>query len=344
MLRLGKHAQEIIADPTPLGGVAGMKSTSPHGIYRVELPLQNGKTAKLTGLCLDVITETFPIYPLQVIEQDLQSAFRSTGKSVESLPRLAKFVGGDTHLMIGMKYNSLMPQLIFQMPSGLAIYKSQFPNIDGTYGVCGGPHPIIEEIDRKHYGGSNNFINQQYQIFSCGYQVDIDIKMLGFKDELCEAESLECTSNQSETENIPPENISNHCSHCINAVQAQIKKFNEIENAGSEIQYRCITCRNCKDCKNHDSNEATSIKEDVEDQLIKNSINIDTKHQEVTAKLPLLADPAVKLAPNADIAKKVYNSMVKRLNKNPADVASVIKAELKLHNHGFVDYVANLPE
>ena len=342
VLRLGNRAEELIPGPTPLGGVAGMKAVSPHGIFRIILPLPNGGTAKLKGICLDAITETFPIYPLQQIEKDIRSAFSNAGKQLHNLPKLAQFVGGETHLMVGIKYNGLMPEKIFQMPSGLAIYKSHFPNVDGTFGVIGGPHPIIEEIDRKHYGGAHNYLNQQYQIFQLGYQLDIDIKMLGFKGEIFEAEPTSCTSDQDQAEDESIVTI--HCSHCINAVQTQMKKFHEIEGAGSDIQYRCINCRNCKDCKNHDSDQATSIKEDVEDQLIKNSITVDVDHQVVTAKLPLLADPAVRLAPNADIAMKVYKSMVKRLNRNPADVASVIKAEHKLQSNGFVDYVSNLPE
>ena len=28
-----------------------------------------------------------------------------------------------------------------------------------------------------------------------------------------------------------------------------VKKFNDIENAGTEIMYRCIKCRDCLDCK-----------------------------------------------------------------------------------------------
>ncbi len=342
--RLGNRACELIPGPTPLGGVAGMKSTSPHGIFRVKLPLENGKNATFKGLCLDVITETFPNYPLQKIEQDIQSAYTKTaGNEAENLPKLALFVGGDIHLMFGIKYNRYMPELIFKLPSGLAIYKSCFPNVDGSYGVCGGPHPIIEEIDRQYYGGAHNFINQQYQIFMLGYQVDIDIKLLGFKDEIYEADYNNCIADQAEEDDSAPIN-NEHCVHCIHAIQSQMKRFHEVEDAGSEIQYRCLTCRNCKECKNHDSNEATSIKEDVEEQLIKNSIKLDVEQQIVTAKLPLLADPAVKLAPNASTALKVYKSMVKRLDKNTEDKEAVIKAELKLQNHGFVDYVTNLPE
>ena len=63
--------------------------------------------------------------------------------------------------MIGMKYNRYIPEQVFKLPSGLGIYRSHFKNVDGTYGVCGGPHPLIAQIDQQFYGQGNNFISQQ---------------------------------------------------------------------------------------------------------------------------------------------------------------------------------------
>ena len=244
--------------------------------------------------------------------------------------------------MIGMKYQRYIPEKIFQLPSGLAIYKSAFKNSDGTYGVCGGPHPIIAAIDEQHYGGGNNFISQQFHIFRSGFQVDIDIKMLGFKDDECgqdcsmEDRDLESSEDHKSTQDILS------VDH-IHTVQSRLKKFHEVEEAGSEIQYRCVKCRVCKDCKEHGTNENLSIREEVEEDIIRRSITVEVQKQICTAKLPLIADPAVKLAPNADIARKVYNGVIKKLNKNPEDKASAIKAEKKLQEHGFVAYVKDLP-
>ena len=103
-----------------------------------------------------------------------------------------------------------------------------------------------------------------------------------------------------------------------------MNKFKEVEEAGSEITFRCVKCRICKDRKDHDSNEAMSIKEEIEDDLIKRSVTYDMERQKTIAKLPLIADPAVRLSPNAGLAKKVYNGVLKRLNKNPEDKASII--------------------
>ena len=52
------------AGPTAISGVGGISCRTPHGVYRVALPLSNGEHAVLTGVCLDRITQTFPLYPL----------------------------------------------------------------------------------------------------------------------------------------------------------------------------------------------------------------------------------------------------------------------------------------
>ena len=44
----------------------------------------------------------------------------------------------------------------------------------------------------------------------------------------------------------------------------KLKNFEEVENAGSEISYRCNKCRGCKHCKEHDQTEIVSIKEEGE--------------------------------------------------------------------------------
>ena len=53
-------------------------------------------------------------------------------------------------------------------------------------------------------------------------------------------------------------------------------------------------------------------------------------------------NPVIKLVHNKDIALKVYNQQVKKLNKNPKDKADVIESEARLQSLGYVEYVKNL--
>ena len=65
---------------------------------------------------------------------------------------------------------------------------------------------------------------------------------------------------------------------------------------------------------------------------------------EITAKLPFLADPDLKLTKNFKTARKVYDQQLKRLSKSEVDRNDVIQAEGKLQKLGFVQFLENLNE
>ena len=102
-----------------------------------------------------------------------------------------------------------------------------------------------------------------------------------------------------------------------NMLVRNFKMFEEVENAGSEICYRCNNCRNCKACKEHARVDMMSVKEEVEQDVINKSVTVDTDRRITTALLPLIFNPLHKLAPNKDKALRIYNKQVKKLNKNP---------------------------
>ena len=121
-------------------------------------------------------------------------------------------------------------------------------------------------------------------------------------------------------------------------------KFEKIENAGTEVLYRCVRCRVCKDCKAGDKIELSSARDDLEQGVIDRSVQVDLTKGYVIAKLPFICDPTKKLVTNDSIAKRVYYAQLKRLGRNEKDKNDVIAAEKKLHDLGYVDYLDNLTE
>ena len=351
--RLGKRATLLKPGPISIGGVAGMSMTTPHGKYRIWLPMHGGREeATLSGTCLDVITETFPSYPMKgEIENDIKAAFLQSGGELGDLPELEPFVGGETHFMVGGKYTRYFPELVFKMLSGLSIYRSPFENASGGYGVVGGNHRIISEIDKFHHFQNRQFMSAQLQMYLCGYQVNPDVRLLGFRstysDEFncdtqgpCE-EDGRCNQD-GEVYRIQCQDCKEVCNVYKHSIQSQIKRFHDSQDAGTEIQYRCVKCRACQECKNCE--EDLSAKEEVEQAVIEKSVTFDTENSVVKVSLPLLADPKVKLCPNKDIARKVYNQQLKKIKNNDADKAAIIKSEKKLQDLGYVMYVKDLPK
>ena len=120
--------------------------------------------------------------------------------------------------------------------------------------------------------------------------------------------------------------------------------FNQVENAATEISYRCISCRDCKDCLNNKHIENISIREEIEQDLIDKSVQVNTGDRCATAKLPFMHNPMVKLSNNKEIELKIYNKQLRKLNKNQQDKADFMTLENKLERLGHVDYVQNLSQ
>ena len=150
----------------------------------MKLPLFNGNDAVFSGVCLDQITAQFPKYPLQGrVEKDIRNGYKQIGGDVKNLPKLPRYVGGNTDFMIGIKYLRYYPDKIFQLPSGLSMYKSWFKNSDGSRGVIGGPHEVFTRIESTYQSQTTNFLSNQYHMFKNDFQINPDLPLLHTKVE-----------------------------------------------------------------------------------------------------------------------------------------------------------------
>ena len=111
---LGSNATQLSSQPKRIGGVGCTSTMTTHGEYSVRLPMFNGEEALVSGICMESITETFPQYPLTDVMKDIQQAYTTSG-STSMLPKPAATVGGDVHLMIGMKFIRYHPKLILSL-------------------------------------------------------------------------------------------------------------------------------------------------------------------------------------------------------------------------------------
>ena len=83
--------------------------------------------------------------------------------------------------MLGIKYLRYYAEKVFQLPSGLTIYRSWFKNADGARGVEGGPHKLFREIESRYHMNTATFLSDQYKLFKAGYQVNPDASLLHVK-------------------------------------------------------------------------------------------------------------------------------------------------------------------
>ena len=123
----------------------GLTSASQYGIYKINIHLHHGSQATMSGVCLDKIIPIFPTYPLQGIN-DIINAYQKTRSDIKTLTTIPK--SGEIYFMFDVKYSKCHPKSIFQLPSGLTIYKSVFENADGGRLVIGGPRKVFNSIRR----------------------------------------------------------------------------------------------------------------------------------------------------------------------------------------------------
>ena len=167
---------------------------------------------------------------------------------------------------------------------------------------------VFSDIHRQLYKSSKNGNHFTYQdeLAQMRYQANLNLSLLGYTSS---AYHLSTLTNQLENFN-----SSSHRQHETHHVKAQ-RLFQQVEETGSEINYRCVNCRQCKDCKNPNEVEAVSIKEEIEQKVINDSVTLDLTNNIITATLPFIHSPTLKLAANKDKALKVYIQQLRKLNK-----------------------------
>ena len=274
----------VIPGPIALGGIGNLKTESSHGIYKVELTMADGNSAIMSGVCLDRVMLKFPMYPLNgKVQEDIVESYKSAGYDPKNLPKLPESVGGETDLIIGIKYLKYFPEVVFRLPSGLTIYESPFLSVDGTRGVVGGPHQVFTMIERHYccdtFTSLGTYFVQQVMLARMGYQVNPDVELL-----CCKKEGVGDIYHET------MEKMLNNEFYYKKPIK-DCKRFEITENAGSEVTYRCNDCSDCKNCKKSEQIEFVSIQEEIEQDIINKSVVIDIEKRSVVARLPFIEDP-----------------------------------------------------
>ena len=348
------RAKLIRPGPIDLKGVGDQTSTCFDGVYSISLPLSNGGNAILTGLSLPRVTSHFPEYQLRVAGDDLKTRCLSEkGQSfVDGLPSFPDAVGGDTDILLGIKYAKYLPRIVYQSEDGFGIAESAFSSPDGSRGVLYGPHEEFTRIEREYRGmhatqmaffhqtlNHSRYLSMLSMSMSLIEGVKDELRMIDFDEPVCcsilddviepsSDVSLECVSGSSYASKRPPK--------CI-------RQFDEIEKAGTEVTYRCVDCRGCPNYKYGERFDSVSIEAEHQQALIEKSVEVIPEEGITVASLPFVVDPDSRIDTDSVLqtASKVYRSQVRILNSNPSDKASVVASEAKLQELGFVDYVDN---
>ena len=121
---------------------------------------------------------------------------------------------------------------------------------------------------------------------------------------------------------------------------SELKSLVKLQELGISLEYRCPSCRDCSSCRNAPTTERVSLREEAEDQAIKDSIKVDFEAKKITCSLPLRGKEEDFLSNNRAIALKVLDSQCKKVEKDEEAKKAVIKSFYKLFDPGPVRFPA----
>ena len=330
--------------PTVLDVAGGKSILVPYGEEQFHLEMGDKKQkATITGLRMPKITAEFPLVQLSAAFMEVQVAAVAAGEWDKKLTADPVVGGRCVDIILGIRYLKYYPDLVYSLPSGLAVYKARLKSASGCQAVLGGPHAAWTRAaeQTQHMNPRVYFTKEARAWYVEEKWVSINQdkfgKMVGYMDpeeDIDKPTMVAVLDQQKEFHD---------CSHChceasagMYSAASQERQLWRVEELGTESPYRCVSCRNCNKCKNGDTLEAISFREEAEQALIEQSVDLEPAKNTLWAKLPFVADPVEMLKPNRFIAEKVLKSQLLMFEKHPGMRQDAVKSHQKLVDRGHV--------
>ena len=123
-----------------------------------------------------------------------------------------------------------------------------------------------------------------------------------------------------------------------------LKLLLKTQDLGLSVEYRCVRCRDCWSCKNADESEKISLREEQENQLVRESIHLNFNNKTIDCTLPIRGEESEFLSTNKELAIKVLNSVCNRYHKDDLVKATILAAFNKLFDKGYAKLLNQLTE
>jgi hypothetical protein len=154
--------------PTMLNVAGGKTLRIEGGDESFTLSLHNTDLrATLTGLKMEAVTTKFPLWTIHKAWAEIKAEIDLEHPAYPDLPAVADKLGGTpVDIMIGIRYVKYYPELLFILPSGLAVHRSQFAAPNNEILILGGPHPSWERCaERCNFIGPHSFFTAEMRAY-----------------------------------------------------------------------------------------------------------------------------------------------------------------------------------
>ena len=113
-----------------------------------------------------------------------------------------------------------------------------------------------------------------------------------------------------------------------------LRMVQKAQEEGLSIEYRCPKCRNCSDCRNSHQTERVSLREEAEDLMIRDSVQLDYKNKRIISHLPMRGRVEEFLSNNRDNAVKILNQQCNKYFNDVETKEVILGAFNKLLKNG----------
>ena len=354
-------ACKLSEGPIPMGVASGI-TVNASAEWAALLPLVDGGQQVVRGLTVPKVTQEMPIIDMQSIFNSIKNKSKSV-KAIQNL-QVPKVVGGAVDMIIGIQYQNIYPELVHQYPNGLAVFKSKLmPASPGAVACIGGPIGALEGLAGVLGGHSAiGYMTQLTQALGKNrsridfFPSDIpDEKNFDIQDPDIPGIEDVLVVKKMKVKNEVEETALVHmtCTLCgkvefldlmnnVAAVQSELKKFQQLQEAGHDRSYRCSKCRDCEQCIKGSGYERISLKQEAEQDLIRKSVYLDEEKGRAMARLPFKADPKEFLADNGYSAQKRLQNICKKYSKEEKVRQDIVAAFDKLRKRGHIKFYEDL--
>ena len=332
-------------DPMPItiGGGNVIYST---GEWAAALPMANGSFQAVRGQTMKSLVGQMPRYDLRRTLDDVKKQYPSNKKLQQLI--IPPVLGGEIEMILGSKYLKVYPDPVQVTPTGLTVSISRLRSPTGqNTAVISGPVKFINSVlqsnkARDAFESMKAMIvhardyRPVLEFFPKSYPVNSLISQeFPESERSCLQESCDRVIDTSFS-------LPLHCTSCNISVtvQSELKRFMDLQEAGLKTDYRCIRCRHCGDCKKGAGYEKLSMKQEAEQELVRESIEI--KDGYAIAKLPFTLPPEESLKNNRGIALKRLDSVINKYCSNPETKRGILSAWEKMISKGHLKFVKDL--
>ena len=289
-------------------GVGGIRIEAKQE-WIVKLKRKDGNYQLVQGLTMENVCAQMPVVNTSQALHDLKQS--DPDNDLLQSCCVPPEVGGTVDIILGIRYNNIAPKVIHTLESGLTIYSISLETHDPLVNAAiGGPHRSFSSIVNYHGGLSRvsqslqtlyiqleNFkrygppsipvmplnenelhLRQFYVEKEFGFCPQTQVKEL-------ELDFIPVASEKFSHEEANPLSVLSHsccqssCHYSEEDGLRDLKYWYRQMEGGTTVDYRCPNCRECIKCKNSDNTDKISLREEIEQKAVEDSVHFDRENK-----------------------------------------------------------------